>query len=273
MDAAGEAYSQRGNAAFEAHLAERTATAAAAFLIPHLNPSMRLLDVGCGPGSITVGLADVVAGGEVVGVDLQDEPLNQARARAARRGAANVSFERADLYRLPFPDASFDAAFANGVLTHLDDAMRALAEIRRVLRPGGVLGMRDPDFGATLFSPCPPLLERWFAVRVKVRQHNAGDPFSGRHARRLLLESGFSRARAGASVASAGALDETRRHGDFLKAQLRGFAPAAIANEWMDAPTLDAVSAEIDAWAVRRDAFSATVWCEALGWVDDLAGR
>ena len=71
---------------------------------------MRLLDVGCGPGSITLGLAEAVAPGEVVGVDLQPAQVEQARALAAERGVANVRFEVASAYALPFPDAAFDAA-------------------------------------------------------------------------------------------------------------------------------------------------------------------
>jgi len=104
-------------------------------------------------------------------------------------------------------------------------------------------------------------------VRVRVRQHNGGDPFSGRHLRRYLLEAGFARADGRASVESAGTSDETVRHAAFLKAQLQGFARTVLAEGWMDQAALDAVVAEIDAWAQRPDAFSATTWCEALGWV------
>src|SRR5215207_5414518 len=99
-----EAYS--GDApAVDAELATRTVAREAAFLLPHLRPGMRLLDVGCGPGSITVGLAAVLAPGEVVGLDLRPEPLAQARAEASRRGIANVRFEVGSAYALPFPDA------------------------------------------------------------------------------------------------------------------------------------------------------------------------
>ena len=268
-NSAPEVYSHRANPAFEAELAARTASKEAAFLIPHLRSGMQLLDAGCGPGSITVGLAEVVAPGRVVGIDVQSALIEQARARAATRGLASVRFEIADIYRLPFPDGSFDAAFANGVLMHLREPARALVELRRVLRPSGIVGVRDPDLGAALYAPTTPLLEQWFALRVRVRQHNGADPFLSRHYRRLLLEAGFARAEASACVDNAGSPEETRRHAAFLKATFEGLARTAMEEGWIDQAAMDATAAEIDAWAQRPDAFAATTWCQALGWVSD----
>src|SRR5215207_2615574 len=91
-DQSREAYSQANNPAFDAQLSARTATREAAFFLPHLRPGMRLLDAGSGPGSITLGLAEVVAPGHVVGVDLQPAQVERARAIAAERGVANARF-------------------------------------------------------------------------------------------------------------------------------------------------------------------------------------
>jgi|RhiMethySRZTD1v2_1073278.scaffolds.fasta_scaffold233166_1 ubiquinone/menaquinone biosynthesis C-methylase UbiE len=262
-----EVYSQLANPAFEAELAERSATRDAAFLAPHLRPGMRLLDVGSGPGSITLGLADIVAPGEVVGVDIQLAQVERSCSLAAARGMTNVRFQAGDIYALPFPDLTFDAAFANGVLMHLAEPQRALAELRRVLRPGGVAALRDPDFGTSIYAPVTPLLQQWLSVRAQVRLHNGGDPFRARHYRRLLLEAGFARAEAGASVESAGSQDRSTRHAVFLKAMLEGFARTVLAQGWMDEASIERTVAEIDAWARRPDAFYATTWCEAIGWV------
>jgi len=264
-----ESYSQNANSDFEAELALRTAAKEAAFFLPHLRLGMRLLDLGCGPGSITLGLAEAVAPGEVVGVDLQPSQVAQAQALSAARGVKNVRFEVADVYRLPFPDGSFDAVFAHVVLMHLREPVRALAEMRRVLRPGGVAGVRDCDWGGRIHTPMTPLLERWYALTVRIRQRNGGDPFMGRHHRRLLLDAGFARAEASVSVSSAGTPEETRHHATFLKAQLQGFAPTALAGGWIDQTTVEAVSAEIEAWALRPDALYVDVYCEAIGWVSD----
>src|SRR5205085_4499604 len=94
-------------------LAGRTAEAVAGHLVPHLRPGMRLLDCGCGPGSITLDLAEVIAPEMAFGVDREPSQIALAHALAARRGMANARFGAADVYELPFPDASFDAAFAN----------------------------------------------------------------------------------------------------------------------------------------------------------------
>lgn len=268
---AAESYSHYANSAFEAELALRTAAKEAAFFLPMLRAGMRVLDLGCGPGSITLGFAQAVDPGEAVGVDLQPSEIEQAHALGAVRGVKNARFAVADVYRLPFPDGSFDAVFAHAVLMHLREPLRALAEVRRVLRSGGIAGVRDSDWGGRIHAPMTPLLEQWYAITVRVRQRNGGDPFMGRNHRRLLLDAGFVRAEASVSVASwtAGTPEATRRCASFLNAQLHGFAQTALAESWMDQTTVEAVSAEIDAWAERPDALYVEMMCEALGWVSD----
>jgi SAM-dependent methyltransferase len=223
--------------------------------------------VGCGPGSITLGLAAVVAPGEVVGIDVQPAQVERARALARERGVGQARFEVASVHALPFPDDSFDAVFAHVVLMHLREPVQALREMQRVLRPAGLAGVRDPDFATLLTTPLTPLLEQWHALRLRVRLHNGGDPFLGRHQRRLLLEAGFARAEAGASVWSAGSVAECRRHAAFLKAQLLGLTRTALTEGWVDQATVDAMASEFDAWAERPDAFATAIFCEAVGWV------
>jgi SAM-dependent methyltransferase len=264
----GEVYSQRANAAFEAVLAARTASREVTFFLSHLRSGMRVLDVGCGPGSITRGLADVVAPAEVVGVDLQPAQVEQARALAAERQVTNVRFEVGSIYELPFPNGSFDAVLATGVLIGLREPVPALQELRRVLRPEGFVGVRDADMAADIFTPATPLLEQWWVLRRRVLQHNGGEPLGRLHGQRLLA-AGFARVEASASAMNAGSLPETRQHAAFFKAQVAGMARTAIAEGWLDQSTADAIAEEFDAWAERPGAFSARIYCEALGWVDD----
>lgn len=220
-----ERYTQRDNSEAEAWFAARTASREAAFFLPHLRRGMRLLDAGCGSGSITLGLAEVVAPGEVVGIDLQATQVEKARGLAVERAAPNVRFEVGDAYRLPFPDHSFDAVFAHAVLMHLREPVRALVEMRRVLRLGGIVGVRDPDYGGDLLSPLTPLLQQWLSLRARVREYHGGDSFVGRHHRRLLLEAGFVRTEARASVErTAGSLEETRLSAAWFKAHTYGWA-------------------------------------------------
>ncbi len=261
-----EVYSQRDNPAFETWMAARTAAREAAFFLLHLRPGMQVLDVGCGPGSITLGLADAVVPGEVVGIDMQQSQVQRARDRAVEHGVSNVRFEVGDAYRLPFTDRSFDAVFAHTILMHLREPVRALAEMRRVLRPSGIAGVRDPDYGTMLFAPAHPRLEQWLALMIRLRQHSGGYPFVGRRLRRLLLEAGFVRAEASASVFSAGSLEETRRSAAFYKTWS---VRPALAEGWVTQAVVDAMAGEIDAWAERPDAFHVVVFCEAIGWTGD----
>ena len=149
-----ERYSQHANPAFEERLALRTAANEGAFFLPFLRPGMRVLDVGCGPGSITLGLAEKIAPGEIVGIDFQESQIAQAKALAASRGVENARFEIGDVYHLPFPDASFDAAFAHIVLMHIREPLRALKEKRRVLSQAALPGFAIQTM-VDVFSPPP----------------------------------------------------------------------------------------------------------------------
>jgi ubiquinone/menaquinone biosynthesis C-methylase UbiE len=260
-----ESYVQAGNPAFEAQLAQRTAEREAAFFLPHLKPGMDLLDVGCGPATITVGLAEVVAPGQVVGIDRDEGQIERSRAFLAERDASNIRLEVADLYELPFPDASFDAAFAHIVFLHLSDPVRALREIRRVLRPGGVVGLRDPDQTTITLTPPTSVLDEYRELRLRIQVVNGANPDVGRHYRRLLLEAGFAGSEANATVRSAGSVVGCREVAAFLKSQLPGVGRTALEQGWADQAKLDEISAAVDAWAERPDAFYACVFCQVVG--------
>jgi len=157
----------------------RTADNSAAHLLPHLRPGLDLLDVGCGPGTITVDLAARVAPGRVVGLDLAPEPLDEARA-AAERAGADVTFEVGDVYALDAADGSFDVVHAHQVLQHLTDPVAALREMARVCRPGGLVAVRDVDYAATTWFPAEPGLDRWLGLYRRVARANGAEPDAGR---------------------------------------------------------------------------------------------
>ena len=158
----------------------RTAENSAGYLLPHLAAGQRLLDVGCGPGTITVDLARRVAPGQVVGLDREDEPLREARTHAASAELGNATFQVADLYRLPCPNDGFDVVHAHQVLQHLRDPVAALVEMRRVCRPGGWVAARDADYTAMTWYPPDPRLDRWLELYQQVTRGNAAEPDAGR---------------------------------------------------------------------------------------------
>src|SRR4051812_18442352 len=123
----------------------RTAENSAAYLLPHLAPGRSLLDVGSGPGTITVDLARRVAPGRVTAVEVTAEALELTRAEAAAQGLDTIDYAVADVHDLDRGDDSFDVVHAHQVLQHVADPVRALEEMRRVCRPGGVVAARDSD--------------------------------------------------------------------------------------------------------------------------------
>jgi 2-polyprenyl-3-methyl-5-hydroxy-6-metoxy-1,4-benzoquinol methylase len=157
----------------------RTAENSAAHLLPSLRPGLDLLDVGCGPGTITVDLAALVAPGHVVGLDVSAEPLAEARGLAERSGV-EVAFEVGDVYALAEADDSFDVVHAHQVLQHLTDPVAALREMARVCRPGGIVAVRDVDYGAFVTHPADEALDRWLDLYYRVARRNGGEPDAGR---------------------------------------------------------------------------------------------
>ncbi len=158
----------------------RTAENSAGYLLAHLRPGQRLVDLGCGPGTITIDLARRVAPGEVVGVDREEQPLHPARRAASDQGVDNVRFVTGDAYRLEYPDASFDVVHAHQLLQHLSDPVAALIEMRRVCKPGGYLAVRDGDYQSMTWYPPDPRLDRWLELYRQVARSNGGEPDAGR---------------------------------------------------------------------------------------------
>ncbi|WP_245566854.1 methyltransferase domain-containing protein [Jonesia quinghaiensis] len=133
----------------------------AAYLTSYLRPGQTMLDVGCGPGTLTIDLARALAPGQVTGVDAADIVLESARALATEQGVNNVTFAQANVYELPFDDGSFDIVHAHQVLQHLSDPVKAINEMRRVTAPGGIIAVRDADYGAMTWYPPSEGLTEW----------------------------------------------------------------------------------------------------------------
>ncbi|GEN78454.1 methyltransferase domain-containing protein [Actinotalea fermentans] len=171
----------------------------AAYLAPHLRPGMSLLDIGCGPGTLTVDLARRVAPGRVLGVDAVAEVLDGARKRASAAGV-DVDFVQGDVYRLDVPDDTFDVVHAHQVLQHLTDPVAALREMRRVAKPGGIVAVRDADYGAFTWFPASPGIEDWLHLYRDVTVANKAECNAGRHLLSWFQRAGFTEVTPGASA-------------------------------------------------------------------------
>jgi ubiquinone/menaquinone biosynthesis C-methylase UbiE len=268
----GESYTVVDQQAQVAYTQVRRAVQWVPFLLPHVRPGMRLLDCGCGVGSITLDLAEIVAPGETVGVDVDAGQLELARAAAAARSLGNVRFEVASVYELPFADASFDVALAHAVLQHLSEPLRALKELRRVLTPGGLVAVSDDDWGTNVVVPEDSAMHWWVTeIAPQLIAANGGSPFYSRHLRRLLLEAGFVRTVGHTGAAECyGTLEETRRIATFVERLMQNpdVVQVLLAKGWASAEELEAMRAGVQAWGERPDAFGAVLYCAALGWVD-----
>lgn len=157
----------------------RTAENSAGYLLPHLLPNTSILDVGCGPGTLTVDLAAHVHPGRVVGVDVAPEVVEQARAHAAEIGATEVSFVAGDLRQLALPPGSFDIVHAHQVLQHLRDPVAALQAMATLTRPGGLVAVRDVMYSSLAWAPRDARLDRWREVYLAVTRRNDAEADAG----------------------------------------------------------------------------------------------
>jgi ubiquinone/menaquinone biosynthesis C-methylase UbiE len=167
----------------------RTAENSAAYLLPELTPGMAILDVGCGPGTITAGLAERVPDGHVTAIDAVADIVAKAAADFPRD---NLTFATGDVYALDYPDASFDVVHAHQVLQHLVDPVAALREMRRVTRPGGLIAARDGDYGAMVWYPDLPVLTEWRALYQRIARAAGGEPDAGRMLHAWARQAGFT---------------------------------------------------------------------------------
>jgi ubiquinone/menaquinone biosynthesis C-methylase UbiE len=172
--------------------ARRSAQDSAAFLLPHIKPTDKILDVGCGPGSITIDLAVVASDGEVIGGDQAAGVVQQAQNLAEERQVKNVSFQQMDGNQLPFDDGAFDIVYCHQTLQHVGNPVSLLKEMRRATKKGGYVAVRDCDYKAFAWFPEHPGLDRWMSVYQKIAKANGAEPNAGRYLPSWAREAGFA---------------------------------------------------------------------------------
>ena len=227
-------------------MAQRSAETHAGFFLSQLRPGSSVLDAGCGPGTITLGLARKAAPGKVIGIDVEDSQFEQARAIAQREGLS-VDFRHASVYQLPFADQQFDAVFSHAVLEHLSDPTAAITEFHRVLKPGGLIGLKAGDLGGLLIDADSEGPAQAFAAYMTQQRQRDKDPNVGRKLGRLMRHAGFSVEKMSASYEVIS--DLLAKIGPSMAASFAGPGSFCRIEDKAEMPSL----------------FVALAWCEATG--------
>ena len=260
-------YTMGYNDKFQKMLERRNVRTHAAHLLPHLEPGLRLLDLGCGPGTLSVGLAEAVKPAELHGIDMEESQVEMARAAAAAGGHGNAFFQTGDVTDLPFEDESFDVAHCHALLMHVPDTQAVLAEVKRVLKPGGLLSGRDLIGSSCFAEPELGGLGDVWTTFLNLLEANGAHPQMGKELKRRFLEAGFSDIQASASFeyyskAEDVAFFHAFAGGWFFSADTRetaakhGLATPEQFEDWRRM---------MDEWKDTPGAFAAVAWGEAIG--------
>jgi SAM-dependent methyltransferase len=225
----------------------RTVANSAAYLADRLESGLSLLDVGCGPGTITVEFADRLAPGRVVGLDAAAEVI----AKASQFERPHLEFVVGDAYELPFEDDTFDIVHTHQTLQHVADPVAVLREMRRVAKPGGLVAAREVDYAGTFWFPELPGLTDWLNLYERVHRSNGGEPDAGRRLKAWAQAAGFAEIEATASVWNFSDVEDREWWGSMWEARVlqSAFALDATAKHLATQEQLELISAAWRSWA------------------------
>lgn len=247
--------------------AGRQAAHVGSFLLDLVKPGMSVLDCGCGPGTITLDLAEAVAPGKATGIDIEAAMIEQAKGIATERGIGNAVFQVDDITNLSFADDTFDVVFSSAVLEHLPDPVVALREVRRVLKPGGTAAIISTDWGDPLISPESADISRFFQIFEAGFNRYGGSLNRGRHLRLMMREAGFNVTEFEASYGNGTTPEMARVTVEGYIAWMENIPvfDEAIARGEVDRATLNQMAQNMRKWAEHPDVFVATGRCRAIG--------
>lgn len=254
----------------ESAIKARGADVYAAFLLRHIRPDMAVLDCGCGQGTITVGLAEAVAEGRVVGIDLRQRDLSTARSYATALGLGNLSWCAANASRIPFCDEQFDAVLCHSMLEAVDTPISVVSELRRVTKNGGLVGAACVDYGGVILGgqkTAEP--KRFYEIRQQLwRSARIAEPNTGRRLRGLFEEAKFDRVEAFADYISYGTPDRITAFACDRAMECRNKELHAAVGYYRVASSdeLLRLAAAWEEWGDDPAAFFAFPWCRVLAW-------
>ena len=241
-------------------LLARTPESHAPLLLPHLKPGASLLDCGSGPGKLTMDFAVRLAPGEVVGIDIEATQVAAANEAARSKNLHNVRFEQASIYELPFTDETFDLSFCGAVLGHLREPRRAVAEIHRVLKPGGLAVFREFDNAGDLFFPRPPLIDKSIRLYADMLTEKGQHRDGGRKLKSWLRGTGFALTALDATFEVFDSASYSEAAAVLYREQL---GPYLVSTGRLTPGEVDEI---VEAWHAMRDdpdAFIAAAWVDA----------
>ena len=240
----------------------RTIANSAAYFEPHLEAGRSLLDIGCGPGTITAEFADRLAPGRVVGLDAAPAAIEKASAFTA----ANLSFIVGDAYALPFEDNTFDLVHSHQTLQHLGDPVAALVEMKRVAKPGGLIAVRDVDYAGTICFPELPGLKVWADLYDAVHRSNGGEPNAGRRLKSWAMQAGLAEVTTSASIWNFSDGVDREWWGSMWEARVleSAFAEDALSKSLATPDVLQEISAAWREWADSAEGWMAMPHGEIL---------
>jgi SAM-dependent methyltransferase len=244
----------------------RTAENSAGYLLPHLRPGQRLLDVGSGAGTITADLAARLAPGSVVGLDSAAAAVEATTALAAERGLPNLTAVQGSAYDLAAAGSGFDVVHAHQVLQHLADPVAALRAMAAACAPDGLVAVRDADYAAMTWFPADPALDRWLELYQAVARANGGEPDAGRRLTGWARAAGLREVTASASVwCFATAEDLAWWTGTWAERLTESaFGRQAVERGLTDPAELGRLASAWRAWGERADAWFAVLHGEVL---------
>ncbi|TGO41140.1 hypothetical protein BHYA_0026g00470 [Botrytis hyacinthi] len=169
----------------------RRASTCCAYFLPHLTLKAHILDLGCGPGSITIDVASLIPQASIVGLDAGESVIEVANAKARDLELKNCSFQIGDVMKLPFEDETFDVVYTHQLLIHLPDPVKAIKEMRRVCNVGGFVACRESDMGDALFYPSTSGLKRSVEIMEAMIREKGSEPHAGKFLGKWAREAGF----------------------------------------------------------------------------------
>ncbi len=244
----------------------RTAEANAGFLIDHLSRGMSVLDIGCGPGSITLGIAKAVAPGEVTGIDIEPTQVALGRDQAKQLGLSNCKFETASVFDLPIPDEAIDAVFGHTILMQFNDINPVLSEVKRVLKPGGLVGFCEVDIGASLYHSEESVIRDVMLTLRRSIFHNEGNPDIGRALPALISSAGLQVLSTSARYSCSSTADAKR---NMYKAMTNlweqaEFPAQAVELGWLSESERESMPSRLELEASDPASFNGTTYVEVV---------